>query len=299
MVYVPFLTGLAIIITYIFTGLSAIALEVYADKLEDQWQCVRAISFYERKYNLPHNLLYAVASVESGQWINEYKIAIPWPWTLNVEGRSYFFKSKDEAAHFLKKTISKGIENVDIGCGQINWKHHGRHFKDPLLLLDPVYNIAYAAYFLVSNFTETKNWRKATALYHSKTVILGANYFNKVNAQWINLSKKNHGYTIGSDAAYLPFQRIVLPRLYNDMKNTFKEFNQASSISSSAPKTEIRTSNIGTDINQAILPWPESTQSQHRNIPGVSKVGNNLVETLEKKIPQNARRVLCNLVETR
>ncbi|MBI1954157.1 MAG: transglycosylase SLT domain-containing protein, partial [Proteobacteria bacterium] len=156
--------------------------------------CLRAIKFYERKYNIPTNLLRAVSVIESGGWIKEYKAHIPWPWALNVEGKSYVFHNKQEAAVFLRSVIAHGIKNVDIGCSQINWYHHGQHFKDPESLLNPVYNVAYAAYLLARNFHETQKWSTAVARYHSKNFWLGQRYLNKVEAMWHKVSANSDAY---------------------------------------------------------------------------------------------------------
>ncbi len=149
--------------------------------------CLKAINFYEHHYKLPVNLLHALTVVESGKWHEGYNMRLPWPWALNVEGKPYFFDNKEQAELFLAKNIDQGITSIDIGCGQINWKHHGHYFKKPEYLLNPTYNIAYSAYFLAKNYSETQDWFKAIANYHSRTPSLGNQYLQKVKAVWSKL----------------------------------------------------------------------------------------------------------------
>ncbi|CAL7960906.1 hypothetical protein MIDIC_240003 [Alphaproteobacteria bacterium] len=151
---------------------------------DDYMQCVRAMRFYENKYGLPSNMLYAISVVESGEWNEDALVYTPHPWTLNVEGKPYFFRTKEEATKFLKQVIASGKTNVDIGCAQINWHYHGHYFKKPENLLNPIYNIAYAAYFLTKNFYDTNSWHSAISQYHSKTEELGKEYLKKVSSIW-------------------------------------------------------------------------------------------------------------------
>lgn len=145
----------------------------------EHYHCLKAIDFYEQKYGLPRNLLYAVSLVESGKFNKEMRLNLPSPWTLNVAGKSYYFSNKQAALAQLRKSISEGYSSIDVGCAQINLQVHGHHFKHPENLLNPVYNIAYAAHYLASNYAETKNWEKAVARYHSRNVELGSKYLRK------------------------------------------------------------------------------------------------------------------------
>lgn len=141
---------------------------------------LEVIDFFERYYSLPHNLLRAIAIVESGvKDVRSGKVH-PWPWALNVDGVPYFFENETEALHFLKIVLSSGIVNVDVGCGQISWLYHGLYFKRPEYILNPVYNMAYSAYLLSEHYSETHNWSKSVSLYHSRTPQLGSTYLKKV-----------------------------------------------------------------------------------------------------------------------
>lgn len=164
------------------------------EKYKDHLTCLRAIRFYEQKYNIPKNLLHAVTLVESGRWFKEIGIFLPHPWTLNVSGKPYYFSNKKEANAFLQKSINDGIKSIDVGCGQININFHGHFFEKIDNLLNPVYNIAYAAYFIFMNYAKTNNWYKAVALYHSSTPELGSNYLQKVIKTTKDIRNKQKQY---------------------------------------------------------------------------------------------------------
>lgn len=174
---------------------------------DDYLQCTRAINFYEKKYNLPRNLLHSIATVESGKWNEQHKRLLPWPWALNVAGKAYYFANKQEAVDFLKIMLDKGIEQIDVGCTQINWYYHGkRHFKKPENAFNPLFNTAYAAHFLSQNYSKTKDWGKAVATYHSNTEERGKNYVAKVH-------KILHNNQLGSKVG---FDKRQTKKIYNE-----------------------------------------------------------------------------------
>lgn len=180
----------AIVILLFYLGYSKIS---HAVEYNYEYQhCTRAINFYEKRYNLPADLLYSIVVVESGKWNKGYNKVLPWPWSLNVEGKPYYFSTKLEAVNFLKKMIESGVENIDIGCSQINWYYHGKkYFKKPEHVLNPVLNISYAAYFLSRNYALTRDWKSAVARYHSRTEARGNEYFSKVSSVWRQTKQDN------------------------------------------------------------------------------------------------------------
>ncbi len=163
-------------------------------KTGDFARCLRAIDFYEQKYNIPRNLLYALTIVESGKWQEEHGVSLPYPWVLNVEGEPHFFENKQQAAVFLRKAINQGKKSIDVGCGQVNIHYHGHHFEKPENLLNPVYNIAYAAYFVARNFAESGSWSTAISQYHSRTPELGRIYWQRIQDTMKKIHKHRDQY---------------------------------------------------------------------------------------------------------
>ena len=142
-------------------------------------KCTMHLSYYEEKFRLPRNALKAISIKESGRKDLSGKLS-PWPWAVNVDGKSYYFHNKHDAIKFVMSESKLGRKSIDVGCAQINLKFHGKHFESIAHMLDPKHNIAYAAYFLRSKYEESKNWYAAISNYHSKTKSLGNKYANGV-----------------------------------------------------------------------------------------------------------------------
>jgi len=102
------------------------------------------------------DLVYAMIATESaGQ-----------PWALNVDGRAFYFRTKEAAAAAAKWHIPRA-KNVDLGCMQISWKWHGHKFEDVAALLDVENNVRYGSRFLTSLNYRAGSWSEAVGLYHS------------------------------------------------------------------------------------------------------------------------------------
>jgi hypothetical protein len=77
-----------------------------------------------------------------------------------------------------------GVRSIDVGCGQINLMYHPDAFPNLELAFDPQANAAYAAQFLNALHARTGDWKTATAMYHSATPALGAEYQQQVQVVW-------------------------------------------------------------------------------------------------------------------
>ena len=179
------ISSLTIFITIIILNVSNLSLsyglDIKSQDVDPQLLCITSSSYYEKKYNIPKDVLRSISIVESGRWNSEYKLSLAWPWVIGIDGKGKFFDSYAEAAVFLRKAVAAG-ENVDIGCHQVNWKHHGHNFNKPEELLHPKHNAAYAAHFLVQKFNQAKSWNKAIAHYHSHTPQFGDQYLKRVTS---------------------------------------------------------------------------------------------------------------------
>lgn len=88
-------------------------------------------------------ILYAVALVESAQ-IND-RLAAPWPWALNRQGRPILPSSRHEARGILNEALNKGIRSIDVGLMQVNVRWNGHRVQRLEDLLDPETNIRIGA----------------------------------------------------------------------------------------------------------------------------------------------------------
>lgn len=128
-----------------------------------------------RDYGIPPEVFFSVMLTESSKQIaleNGRKKLIPWPWTLNVELKSYYFKSKEEAKIALKQFLAADNKRIAVGLGQIYLPSHGHLFQDATVLLEPGLNLQYAAHLLAENFKWTleqgkPNWWVAVGRYHT------------------------------------------------------------------------------------------------------------------------------------
>ena len=153
--------------------------------LRESSHCNRYFDIFEKKYEIPDNLLKAVSVTESGRWHRGENKALPWPWTINVAGKGYYYSSKKEAIKAVEDFKRKGRTSIDVGCMQINLKYHPEAFANLNQAFEPKYNIEYAAKFLANNYERTDGgWKEAVGDYHNKKSSLGRKYANRVYRNW-------------------------------------------------------------------------------------------------------------------
>jgi soluble lytic murein transglycosylase-like protein len=146
--------------------------------------CARAIAPFERAYDIPGELMQAVALAESGRWDAARQEKHAWPWTVTAGGKGEFLPDKAAAIARVRQLQAQGRRNIDVGCMQVNLLHHPRAFKDLEEAFDPEANAAYAAAFLDDRWTATKSWMVAVSQYHSSTPALARRYWQRVNVLW-------------------------------------------------------------------------------------------------------------------
>jgi len=162
-------------------ALAGNAAETGASGTEDPWLlCTRRIVEAEAQRPMPAHLLTAIARVEAGRWKADSKEILAWPWTVTAEGRGRFLPSKQAAIAEVEALRRRGIRNIDVGCMQINLKHHPAAFDSLEAAFDPVQNVAYALEFLVDLREKWGTWTRAVGNYHSNTPSLSGKYRAKV-----------------------------------------------------------------------------------------------------------------------
>lgn len=142
--------------------------------------CQSLVRQYEQQHGIPKNLLQAISLVESGRKLPGQGI-VAWPWTINANGTPYVFETKAEAIAKVKELQLKGIHLIDVGCMQINLKHHPDAFNSLEDAFDPEKNIAYATQFLLQKWkNQNHNWQKAVGDYHNINETIHKPYVDKV-----------------------------------------------------------------------------------------------------------------------
>lgn len=155
--------------------------------------CTRYLPRFERDNGIPVHLLSAIASTESGRWHKGLKIMLPWPWTINAEGKGYYFESKEEALAAARRLRAQGVKSMDVGCMQVNLLHHASAFNSLEEAFEPAHNISYAARFLRNLYDEQGSWRDAAASYHSRTPSFGTRYVSRVYDKWYTILDRVRG----------------------------------------------------------------------------------------------------------
>lgn len=165
----------------------------------------------EAEKKIPEKLLCAIACVESGRIsANDSKLRV-WPWTINVHGRGYVFKTKSEAITAIQTFQAKGYESIDVGIMQINLKHHPRAFRSLDEALDPAQNIAYAARLLHNLFVKYGSWHQAVRYYHSANPAFNHKYLQKVLRAWTK-AKQFQSPSYPADDGVTPLLWTVGPK---------------------------------------------------------------------------------------
>lgn len=133
----------------------------------------------EKTQGIPGRLLHAISKVETGHKHQS------WPWAVRAEGKSHYFETRKEAITKINALIKNGIKNIDVGCMQINVKHHMSSFDSVADLVDPKKNIEYAAKYLKKLRARHHSWTRAIGYYHSATRKQQVPYRKKVYRMWM------------------------------------------------------------------------------------------------------------------
>jgi soluble lytic murein transglycosylase-like protein len=115
---------------------------------DDTQACRKAAARVEQEQGLPQGLLLAIGQQESGRWDAATRQVQPWPFATNAAGASNFFPSRPEAISYVATQRRFGVQSIDVGCFQINLRHHPNAFGSLEEAFDPDANARYAAHFL-------------------------------------------------------------------------------------------------------------------------------------------------------
>ncbi|MEP4379169.1 MAG: transglycosylase SLT domain-containing protein [Alphaproteobacteria bacterium] len=171
-------------------GLSLFIAVHPVNAMESKDICASAIDHAEREREIPSDLLTAIAQTESGRWDADREAVIAWPWTVTNGPDGRFFPTKAKAIAHVRALQARGIRNIDVGCMQINLRHHPDAFADLQQAFDPAANAAYAARFLSGLFESHRSWGEAIRRYHSKNTKFNRPYHQKVARAW-NAARQN------------------------------------------------------------------------------------------------------------
>lgn len=157
---------------------------VSAQNIEKKDLCRTEILKVEKKYRFPRYLFLAIAHAESGIWRKGKRDIIAWPWTVYAEGKGRRYANKEKAIAAVRALRARGVRNIDVGCMQVNLRHHAAAFSSLDEAFDPAANTAYAAGFFSKLFRETRSWTRSVRFYHSRDVTKSQPYQQRVFRLW-------------------------------------------------------------------------------------------------------------------
>lgn len=179
---------------FLFQFIPEISLARVDRELQESQKCSRQFSYFEKKYNLPKDILHSVSLQESQKKHSKFSIYIVWPWTVNVAGVGYHFNSKDEAVKFTLQKQAEGHQSIDVGCMQINLKYHSDAFLSVDQAFSPRKNIAYSAKFLKEKLSSNSDWKIAVGNYHSCNQDKSKKYSDNVSRFISNMDSYRERY---------------------------------------------------------------------------------------------------------
>lgn len=145
--------------------------------------CEDYTTTYERTNGIPAGLLTAIAHVESGR-ADAAGAVRAWPWTVTSPEGDVKHATKWDAITAVQDLRRRGITNIDVGCMQVNLRHHPNAFRNLNVAFDPEANVAYGANYLMQQYRRTGDWRLAAAHYHSTNPEHAGPYAERVENLW-------------------------------------------------------------------------------------------------------------------
>ena len=143
----------------------------------DADMCDQSIEQVSTSSFVPREIIYKIARLESGRRLDGHHVS--WPWSLNNNGKGYFFKDSTTALAMLAELRAQGKTNIDVGCMQLNIRWHSEFFNSLEQMMNPLDNVRYAARYLEKLYKETGSWEKAVKFYHSRNSKFNTVYYAK------------------------------------------------------------------------------------------------------------------------
>ena len=150
-----YLRGIA---RFVVIGMTVSTVYVKADSVPTAYQ------HYAEKHNVPPSILYAIALAESGHSVTG--VYRPWPWSLNIKGKSLRYKTAEEIAVALHEVLARG-DHADIGVMQINSYWHKNRVSIVNDFLNPHTNVDKGAEILSEQRQRSDDWWEAVGRYHA------------------------------------------------------------------------------------------------------------------------------------
>lgn len=155
--------------------------------------CLDTAARVNHQEGLPPHMLGSIAITESGRTVPETKAKVAWPWTVTSGGEGQYFPTKAAAVAEVRRLQKAGVENIDVGCMQINLKYHPNAFASIEAGFDPETNVRYAARFLKDMRQSFGSWSDAVRHYHSADDTRSLAYAKRVAKNYYDLTGAKSG----------------------------------------------------------------------------------------------------------
>ena len=134
--------------------------------------CVEAAQQAETMLDLPHGLLRAIGTVETGER----------PFAVDADGTGAILADVADAVAYVRTRLAAGARFVDVGCFQIDLAYHPDAFASLETAFDPLTNAMAAGRFLQALRRRAASWPDAVARYHAAGSPRGLLYAQRVQA---------------------------------------------------------------------------------------------------------------------
>jgi hypothetical protein len=198
--------------------------EVSADEDAISSICDAVSATAARAQNMPSDALYAITLSETGR--TRGGAFRPWPWTVNMEGRGFWFDTREEAYTYVMERYNAGARSFDVGCFQLNYKWHGMNFESIDAMFDPMINATYAAKMLSGLHDEFGDWTKAAGAYHSRT----ETYASRYRTRYARIRGRLNGVA-PEPVLRLPTVQVARTARFPDVQHAFLSAPPVSAIS--------------------------------------------------------------------
>lgn len=186
-------------------GLSSAHADTVPNETSAAMLCEGAAAQAAAESGVPLDVLRAISLTETGR--NRGGDFEAWPWTVNMEGRGVWFKSRDEGQAYVDRHFARGARSFDVGCFQINYRWHGDAFRSLEEMFDPLANARYAARFLSELHAEFGNWSRAAGAYHSRT----PKFANRYRARFDRIRSRLEPPSEGAQVVLAAYETAFAP----------------------------------------------------------------------------------------
>lgn len=159
--------------------------------------CAAAAGRAAERHSIPKDVLLAMVDVESGNWpfaIGVNTAGELGPLARRYAGRGYRAEDATTAAAWVRGLRSIGLTSLDVGCLQVNLRHHASAFATLEEAFDPEANADYAARHLAGLKAAHGSWERAVARYHAASLKPQVAYLCRVRAKLAS-----RGWSVAAD----------------------------------------------------------------------------------------------------